>query len=417
MSETPHPLTIHRLSEAKTFNEAVAVWMDHADELSGYMFVLSSPETAGGPLWPPRLDLAGKGHLRSLFAHPRLWFVSHEILEAMTGPRGKVVLPIDYSIAFDTNAASYLRAMVEGSAVEVVQVFQQVLRQMAGRRFNWDLMPFFSERSADLQSGESKALEGIWRTVLAAERFATCDMERFAETGEIKPRLREQEIVAKAQEQLSLWDSMLKAGIACSLREQHRLFYLMALKVALLEHQHPGRSEAERKMTAFITFLQKDVSAMFLNMLWAAGRYFQDGGGFRPFSKLASRGEQLLRNAANVAWDLHHVTMRRQFAGTIGRGGAFYVPYFLSFDGGLTDLIDGYPQRSCLVRSGSFPQFFADLDMQAWLLENWHQPTELLMQCFSIEGHQERKERHKKQGPTNPEPIIARFEAEIRALG
>jgi hypothetical protein len=81
-----------------------------------------------------------------------------------------------------------------------------------------------------------------------------------------------------------------------------------------------------------LEFFHSEVSTMFLNVLWAGASFFQYGSQFRPLQKLLATGESLIRNAANVAWDFHHVTMMRQYASPIGRDRSFLGPVIPSLE-------------------------------------------------------------------------------------
>lgn len=405
-----------RLSKARTRDESVQIWIDHPEALQGHLFVLSIDDAEGGMRWPARLDLANQGFLRSVFRHSNLWFVSHDILAAMFGPEQNVNLPVDYTIGFDINAAEFLRAMIEGRNQGIVEAFRSAARQLAGRRFNWDLGPYLMERAARLRDGEAIDLECMWRTVVASERFGACDQAHFAKTGEIVPQISENGILRKAQDLLAGWDQQLKYSGFTHVREQHRLFYLMALQMAWLEQRYPGRRSSRRKLVEFIAFMDREISAMFHNIIWAAGRFFELGGQFRPLSKLTSRGKKLLPNAENVAWDLHHFTMRRDFVNVTGYDGAFLVPYFLTFDRGLAELLDGFPQRSCLLSPHrGFPQFFGEVDFDRWLIASLGQSFAKVRDCFTIEGAERRRERGFKIAPAAVEEHIKRLERTVAA--
>lgn len=76
---SPRPLSpeiILRLSKARTRSESVQVWINHAEALQDHRFVLSLDDAEGCIRWPARMDLAGRGFLRSIFCHSSLWFVS-----------------------------------------------------------------------------------------------------------------------------------------------------------------------------------------------------------------------------------------------------------------------------------------------------------------------------------------------------
>src|SRR5690348_8559489 len=122
-----HPLTIMRLSQVRTQAAALEVWRDNWDELGGYSFVLSEPNAGNAMRLPARMDFSSGGHIRSAFAYDNLWFLSHETI-SRTVMEGVIHLPVDYTVAFDANVASYLRAWMKGRTVPVVSMLHKVLR-------------------------------------------------------------------------------------------------------------------------------------------------------------------------------------------------------------------------------------------------------------------------------------------------
>lgn len=381
-----------RLSQAQSPEDAIEAWIDHADELAGYSFVLSNPTRGGRLRWSAKENWGRHGFLRSIFAHSYLWFTNENLLNGIFGEDGKQVkIPVDYSIGFDVNAASHLRAFVEGGSSPILVDVETALRSLATHKFNWDLMPYFAERAAHFAAGTTKDRDGIWRAIVASERFAASDMAHFSATGKLRPLVSEEEIGARVQFQLALWDQMQKSSVGETYRDQHQSIYWMVLKIALLERQWPGRKLAAKKLAHFLRFMDEEVSAMWLNVIWAAGTYFDNGPRFSPFAKLTLPKEKLCEGASNVAWDLFHATVRRQFAAPIGREKSFYVPYFLTFDAPLAALLDGFPQRSCLLHADwQFPQFFADIDVQSWLMNTWPELRTNLAFVFSRESHHRR---------------------------
>jgi hypothetical protein len=410
------PRILLKLGSVRTRNEAAQVWIDHWDELEGWLFVLSEKDETDRHLrWPARLDLQGKGFLRSAFAHDSIWFTNSEILGELSQER-RVDIPVDYSIGFDSNAATYLLALTEGRKPDIVRVFQEVLRNLAGARFNWDALPYLHERFEDLVAGRD--YDSIWRTVLATERFAACDQERFAATGEMILPTGEEEAITRARDLLAMYHDELTDWRAETLRRQHGVTLAIVFKVVALERQHPGARNAALKLAGIIEFMHSRLHCLFFLLIWAAGEYFRLGSGFRPLRKLRQDSSAGVgKAAANVAWDFMHVLSRQSMSCRMGREGSFHVPYFLTFDRDIAALYDGFPQRSCLLGpNDEGPHFTAETPLDTYLFGHWPELNAEIDWVFLEHVRAERNKAH-RDTPADVPALLAELRQELGLPG
>lgn len=412
---TLNPLIIHRLSGVRTHNEAVAIWCDHPDELEGYLFALSQPGEPSAN-WPAKLDLAGGGFLRSVFAHDKLWLTSHEILADMFGEKQQAYLPLDYTIGFDSNVGQYLCNLVEGRSSAAVENVRQTLRELARRRFNWEVMPVLMEHSEAIMAGRD--LDHVWRVVHASEYFSACDLRHFADTGELRLQKSADAVATDAQSALSAWHRLLSAGEIDRIRHSHSLYHVLLLKIALLHRSRPSPRDTSRNLCDFLEFMCGTVGINLPWMLWASAGLFEQGGAFEPLRKLTAAQEHLIRNSRNIAWDVMHYVDRRQLAGNHGRSGAFLIPYTLTFDRGLAQWLDQQAQRSCLVKADErMPQFFAEFNIEGEILNRFGQNqalVEIAARHLTVNAYAERAERLRLHS-LNLAPLVAELEAAVAA--
>jgi hypothetical protein len=411
-----HPLIVLRLSGVRTHNEAVEVWTDHREELAHYTFVLSQP---GPPSinWPAKVDLRGGGYLRSVFAHDQLWFTSHAILGELFGNNQRAHIGLDYTVGFDSNAAQYLRDLVEGRSNPTVERFRKTLRHLAERRFNWELMPILLERAEAIVS--NRDLDHVWRVVYASEYLSHCDLRHFAQTGELRLTSPVHSVITSTQRNLSEWHRVLASGEILRIRHSHSLYHLLLLKIALLHRARPAPRETCRNLCEFIEFMCGTVGINLPWMLWAAAGLFEGGGSFEPLRKLATPPDVLVRNSRNIAWDVMHYVDRRQLGQMVGRNGSFLIPYTLTCDRGLAQWFDQQAQRSCLIRGGErMPQFFSEFNIEGQVLQRYGQEQALVnvaARHLTVDAHAARAERLRR-GQSDLEPLIAELEASVAQL-
>ena len=178
-----NPRIKHRFSEVRTREDATQVWCERRNDLVGYTFVLSDPQEGGNLQLPARLDFPDGGYLRSVFAHDNLFVVNHEVMDR-TLTHGRADIPVDYTVSFDANVATYLRAWHQGHSTPVVGMLQSAFHALRGGRFNWDSMPFLLERAQDILDGRD--LDKIYETELASCWFDASDRADLAQTGQIR---------------------------------------------------------------------------------------------------------------------------------------------------------------------------------------------------------------------------------------
>lgn len=417
MSAEVDPLVQRAMSGAETLPDVVAVWAQHRTQLRAFTYAVSLDSSPNAMPWPAKIDLEERAYLRSAFGHNFIYFLNDDLFGRMVrGERPQI--PVDYSIGFDSNTASYVRGMVENLGDEGDRrVFQTIMQRLSLKGFNWDMLPYLMERSEALAAGHD--LYSIYAVVRAAETFAACDREHFVATGQIRALQSAGEIETRVEAQIGTWRENYKKGIGESMAYQHGLFYAVILKIALIQRMNPRGKDAPGKTAELIEWMCGQLGCLFPSMLWAGAQYFERGGGFEFFKKLGRKKEEILRQIQNVAWDAYHVYNRQQLTGSVLGDGSFTIPYFLTFDRGLAEFFDGFPQRGCFVhREQRSPQFVADRTIERDVLNRWLDNPALSRACdnyLSPDAVARRLGRLDMSRPLLP-PIISHLEAQLLAV-
>ena len=407
-----HPTKL-KLSHVQTLNQAIEVWLDHRVELDGYTFVLSTPNGKATLPIPSRQNFEGGGYLRSVFAHDNLNFVNEHLIREIAN-QGTAQIPVDYFIGFDSNVASFLRAWHRNRSVPSVAQLRLVLKSIRNGKLNWDVIPFLLERLSAILKQQD--LSQIYETILASEWFASADRSHFDRTGEIRPTLTESELAIRAQVALADWDRMLKNGYDELVSFRFQSCYACVLKMVILHLESPGKVAGPKKLLNFLEFLDQELGAILLLFVRAAIELFANGSAFKPMQKVANASQCVFDNAKNVAWDFVLTIWRQEFAAHPGREGSFLVPYFLTFDRGLAELIDLYPQRSCLIGGAmEWPLFFQDIDFESLLWNAFPELSPMLSRVFTMEAATQRANRPKNKSSKLVE-VVDNLERQLAAL-
>jgi len=92
---------------------------------------------------------------------------------------GTARFAVDYNVAFDANAASFLRSAFDQRDNSQVRDLREFLSHFGGNRMNWDVRPYLHENADSLLSNDGH----IYETVLASERLAALDVLEFKNSG------------------------------------------------------------------------------------------------------------------------------------------------------------------------------------------------------------------------------------------
>ncbi len=389
-----------RFQAVSTAPEAVALWNERQAELTDYLFVLSMPGEPNLP-WRARTDFSGGGYLRSLFAHDRLWFASHEIFGDMFGSAGQARLTLDYTIGLDSNAAQYLVDLVAERTTPMGERFRADLQSLARYQFNWEQMPALLERADALQAGRD--LDRIWEVVHAAEYFGACDLAYFAERGVLRLTESAETVQARTQANLTHFAHLTAGAAHADMMRTHRLFQVLLLKIAALHHLRPSPRDADRNLGELLDFMCGEVGLSLPWVLSTAAGLFEQGGAFAPLRKLTTPKNKWFESTRNIAWDVFHYCQRRMMLGPNGREGAFLLPFTFTYDRGLAEWFDLQAQRSCLRhRNDAMPQFFAARDHEQEFADRY--PADGYLHAaarrhLDPEGYLRRAERMRKAPP------------------
>jgi hypothetical protein len=108
--------------------------------------------------------------------------------------------------------------------------------------------------------------------------------------------------------------------------------------------------------------------------------------------------------------------MRLNLTQIRAENGAFFIPYFLTFDRGLAELYDTYPQGSCLFGEELVPPlFFAMMDLPDMILSKHPHIFPLVDKVFGETGEAERQYRRAMHEP-DMSRIIADLEPRLAAF-
>jgi hypothetical protein len=350
------------VEKLETARDALAFWRRNEEALckGGCHLILSSVD--GAWYQQPVLKLGPSGRLFSAFSGNRLFFLD-ESVTLQTREFGTARLGVDYDILFDTNAASLLRRLAEGRHGELLDDLRGFL-QAQGGHINWNHWLYLNENRAAVKRGER--LEDVFATVLASEQLAELDLLHFSSTGEWRLRGSPAECVKRTQTYLAEWHrTELNHQQEIPIDFIDDIFGCAVLKMTLLQLEAPSPRQAHRKFARFLKFLHEELIGISVEQAWCAWHLFSSSSiGEKFFRKIQAGTPNLATLCSNMTMDLCHWHWFQTFTSLRGRQDAFLLPYLLTFDQGLGNLLSGLQWRSALVLGTGQPMPIYNFDLK-----------------------------------------------------
>ncbi len=398
------------LQLAATEAEALLLWGRHRNQLKTSSLILSVPgHSPFGVRLPDRLD--GGGRLVSLFAHDDLFFLNEYIYTEMQAGR-ECEFPITYVVSFDTNAASYLRGLLDNRDTTVHKDLKNLLLQVYPHKLNWQVVPYLLENADAIVAGKSDKF--IFETILAAEKLEIVDIEHLRSTGEFRLLGDESVAIGRTSKRLSDAARHFTNGTRETIHERWEAMYVAVLFIALEQIQRPGADRAPKKLKALIKFMDEELHALLLEFLFVAWDWFSGGEQTSIFCKLQRNVPDILGKAKNISWDVLHVMQMRQEATFMSNNKSFLVPFFLTFDQALADLVKFCAIKSCLI-SGTFhyPVCFTNNDPQALMASAVGNDQKFIQQYLSVDANSRRTKWLDEHGCPSLSVVRQKLESEL----
>ncbi|MEY2565011.1 MAG: hypothetical protein QOH88_3204, partial [Verrucomicrobiota bacterium] len=334
------------LSTVESREDAFDWWRDNPAAVRGTTLIVSHEETSNLTV-PIRPRFGQKLHLLSIFEYEHLTVLNDRIF-AETEQCGTARFAVDYNIAFDANAASFLRSAFDRRDNSQVRDLREFLSHFGGNRMNWDVRPYLHEHADSLLSNDSH----IYETVLASERLAALDVREFTNTGMLTTNIALDELRRRASTEMAEFCRNLSNGGRELIDHGRHSFYAIIVYMTILQRSRPGKRDAVPKLKAMIQFMDEEISALFLMLLWAAWLWFSRDPRMGIFNTLQAGAKLPLERAANISWDIYHMNEQHGMVMTSRKGADVLIPAFLTADQNLGELWRAYPIRSCWAPGG-----------------------------------------------------------------
>ena len=342
---TPSQLFIYELGQASTEEDVVQFWSKNRQELRNCSIIFGAPgPSAFGNPFPERFGR--KARLICPFAGQNLFFINDRIYDDILAGRRDDVRIAPF-LSFDTNTASYVRKLFQNRGDEFSQDLHQVLLHFSSGDLNWQILPYLNENFDKIRRGLND--RDIFETVLAVEKLGMIDIPYLRAEGKIRESVGATDPLPSVVKLLSHAARHFTGGLSTEIVERWELMYVAVLFMALQQAAMLGRQLASRKFRALVEFMDVSLHMIATELLIIAWDWFSGGENTLIFNELQINATELLAKAQNISWDIFHLVQMRQEITYRSDRQSFNVPFFLTFDSRLAEVIKLCAIKTCLI--------------------------------------------------------------------
>ncbi|WP_434654944.1 hypothetical protein [Chromobacterium violaceum] len=304
-------------------------------------------------------------YLVPYLTNENIYFLDDELLASSLF--GKVKFPIDYSLMFDTNVATYIDKLVHGEKLggDVQQKLIPLIDNILHDDLNFDFLFYLTENVKNilnLLKDEQGSKFYFWksldrkfrRNMFSLQLFRSIDTSEYKRTS--NPKFRFTPLQA-AREAVDLCYGFYATPEAkkkiLNFIDLQRTILLQVIEMTKI--QLSSNRSAKNKFKDFLFFMHNDIGLYFDREAIVAHKYFLDRKNFEMLEKIKTGSKRtrtrLLKKLDNIAWDM--AASRFMENVTVSGEGRYFIPMFLTFDSRLRQLFTLYPVKVVMINKES----------------------------------------------------------------
>lgn len=308
-----------------------------------------------------------KKYLVNYFTKDNIYFISDDIIKK-TIEKKEVKIPVDYTLAFDTNIASYINKVIQGRSLgknqtEVITLLDQLLTDDV----NFDHLFYLSENTKQVYTIAFSATHNekpftFWKKINKNFRWNLVSLELFRNIDCKK---------YKASSSAPETKISFRTAVNSCIRYVHDFYIselgqarakknLMLQRTILLSLitvyriQFSSKKQAKSKIEEYFKFIQSSIGIYLDREAIIAHKYFSNRKSV-PFLNQVNLGilpKRFLKKLDNMAWDMAVPRFMEELVLSGGEG-QFMTPFFLSFDKELKNMLNSFLIKSTVIDSRS----------------------------------------------------------------
>ncbi|WP_419677563.1 hypothetical protein ACN2EN_07630 [Aliarcobacter lanthieri] len=332
---------VHELHLAKDINDYFDIWYTNEKFLTkNKSNILFTQKTYTNHELPNISIFSGyENEFKSLFDNNNLTFLNENIANAS---KSKITpkFRIDYSVSMDTQFISYIERYFCNKRFEDEIKFEEVLYKLIDNDVNLDYIPYLIENMS-----KGTPIDGIKQNLKEVIRFFCLDKNTSLIIRNMKIS-NEEDFLKKYNFIETSLDSNRGKQLYDYFNYFYRVMYLILLNIVYINKKE---NSFIKKIDKLLSFMHYDLSAIFARELIVASKFYELDDKIIFFRKVRDINKKTITKLKNMAWDLALIRfLEGSFSMRPNPNADFYIPYFITFDKGLSQIIDLFPLKTIL---------------------------------------------------------------------
>jgi len=282
--------------------------------------------------------------LKTYFYGTGILFYSDE-LYAETKSKGRIEIPIDYSLSLDSNAAERFRIWEKGGSLDKEEKrFEGLVRfikEGEEQGFNFDYSFFIIENLLDSMKLDNHR---PFNTIRALKRFDHLEYEK--DSFDIRNPKFSESVEKSGQRAIETLHAFHSSNEIKGFLNRRIGLYLILLKAILVRDREDH--DLNKQLEIIVEFSLDALGAFAKTEIYFAWKLLKHGKDLRFFDPISQLGKKSLHKIRGMAWDLFAIRYQETLASKSNIGD-FYVPFFASFDNRFVELAQACPIRAVLI--------------------------------------------------------------------
>ncbi|MNZ36998.1 hypothetical protein D3C78_544370 [compost metagenome] len=282
--------------------------------------------------------------LKKYFYGTGILFYSDE-LYAETKSKGRIEIPIDYSLSLDSNAAERFRVWENGGSLDKEESrfdgLVRFIKEGKGQGFNFDYSFFIIENLIDSMKPDNHR---PFNTIRALKRFDYLEYER--ESFNIRSPKFSEDLAESGKRAIEALHAFHSSKDIKGFLNRRKGLYLILLKAVLLREQK--NLDLAKQLEMLVEYSLDTLGAFAKTEIYFAWKFLKHGRDLTFFDPVSQLGKKSLHRIKGMAWDLFAVRYQETLASKSNIGD-FYVPFFASFDNRFVELTQACPIRAVII--------------------------------------------------------------------
>lgn len=350
---------MYMLSEADDPAQAVLAWhsLKRMHPHLSAIISLSNYDKAVMPSWLNKYSAKPNDFMVPYFSTEKIYFLDDQLVYDTFSLGEEFKFPVDYTLMFDTNIATYVGKLVRGEALGNVQSrIVSLIDSILYDGLNFDFLFYMVENVKSVlpqieQNVTSKirfwkSLEkGFRRNLVGLQVFSSIDCKEYRRTLNPRPQLTYWQAARQAIDfTYDFYVSELGKGHILDFVRIQKMILLQL--IGMVKIQLSSAKGARYKIGEYFKFIQGVIGVYSDREAIIAHKYFNDRNAIAMLEKIKKGcGKMaLLKRLDNIAWDMAAPRFMEKLI-VAGGEGRYFIPMFLTFDSGLRELLGHYPVK------------------------------------------------------------------------